>query len=155
MTPAIEIAKSAGITFNLHEYEHDPTADSYGDEAVLKLGLNPNIVFKTLVLTDSDKHLLVAILPVSKQLNLKRFAKAAGKKKVMMADKKSVENTTGYISGGISPLGQKKQLFTVIDDSAKLFEMIYVSAGRRGLQIELSPNDLLSLSGGKIEKISN
>mgnify|MGYP005626604977 FL=1 len=153
MTPAINCAKRVGINFNIHEYDHDPTADSYGEEAVLKMGLDSGIVFKTLIVTTSDKQLLVAILPVAKQLNLKRFAKAVGMKKVVMAEKKSIENTTGYIPGGISPIGQKKQLSTVIDQSATQLEMIYVSAGRRGLQIELSPNDLIALTDGKFEKI--
>ncbi|MBT4285779.1 MAG: Cys-tRNA(Pro) deacylase [Deltaproteobacteria bacterium] len=153
MTPAIDCAKRVGINFNIHEYDHDPTADSYGEEAVLKMGLDSGIVFKTLIVTTSDKQLLVAILPVAKQLNLKRFAKAVGMKKVVMAEKKSIENTTGYIPGGISPIGQKKQLSTVIDQSATQLEMIYVSAGRRGLQIELSPNDLIALTDGKFEKI--
>ena len=153
MTPAIDCANRVGINFNIHEYDHDPTADSYGEEAVLKMGLDSGIVFKTLIVTTSDKQLLVAILPVAKQLNLKRFAKAVGMKKVVMAEKKSIENTTGYIPGGISPIGQKKQLSTVIDQSATQLEMIYVSAGRRGLQIELSPNDLIALTDGKFEKI--
>jgi len=153
MTPAIDCAKKAGINYNTHEYDHDPSADSYGEEAVFKLGLGSDIIFKTLIVTAGDKQLLVAILPVSKQLNLKHFAKVVGLKRVVMAEKKSIENTTGYIPGGISPIGQKKLLRTIVDRSAKQFEMIYVSAGRRGLQIELSPYDLVSLTNGQFEKI--
>lgn len=155
MTPAIECAKRAGVNFDIHEYDHDPTAESYGEEAVIKLGLNSDIVFKTLIVAAADKRLFVAILPVVKQLNLKRFAKAMGLKKVAMAEKNLIENTTGYILGGISPIGQKKKLSTVVDYSAKQFEMIYVSAGRRGLQIALSPVDLISLTDGRFETICN
>ncbi len=153
MTPAIDCAKQAGISFNIYEYDHDPTVDSYGKEAVLKLGLDSNRVFKTLVVSFGDKSLAVAILPVSKQINFKLLAKAVGMKKVVLAEKKAVEKTTGYVLGGVSPIGQKKMLITVIDSSASQFRTIYVSAGRRGLEMELSPNDLILLSNGKFKEI--
>lgn len=155
MTPAIENVKKANIRFNIHEYHHDPTSNSYGEEAAVKLGVDSLSVFKTLVVALDDKSLAVAVLPVSTQLNLKRFAKAAGIKKVTMADKKVVERTTGYLLGGVSPIGQKKKLKTIIDSSATDFETIYISAGRRGLELELSPNDLCLLTDGKFEDIGN
>ena len=146
MTPAINKAKKSKIAFSVHEYEHDATAESYGMEAALKLGIEPERVFKTLVVSCGGKDLTVAILPVSHQLDLKRLAKTLGVKKVAMADAKLVEKVTGYVLGGVSPLGQKKQLKTVIDSSAEDFDTVFVSAGRRGLEIELSPRDLSSLT---------
>ena len=154
MTPAINSAKRAKIQFQLHEYEHDPAADSFGKEAALKLGVAPERLFKTLVVALDNKNLAVAVVPVSTQLNLKLFAKAIGAKKVTMAEKKAVENSTGYVLGGVSPLGQKKRLRTIIDASAQDFETIYVSAGRRGLQVELSAEDLSSLTGAAFEEIA-
>ena len=153
MTPAVRAAKQARVPFHLHEYDHDPRAESYGDEAAAKLGLDAARVFKTLVVELDTKELVVAVLPVSMQLDLKLFAKVLGTKKASMADKKGVERTTGYVLGGVSPIGQKKRLRTVIDASAKDHETVYVSAGRRGLQIELAPNDLASLTGGIFESI--
>ena len=138
MTPAIDAARKAKIVFSIHEYEHDPSAASFGLEAAEKLGLDPARVFKTLVV-DAGSELVVAVLPVACQLNLKRLAKAVGAKKACMADVQLVERTTGFVVGGVSPLGQKKRLATVIDKSAKEHETIFVSAGRRGLDIELSP----------------
>lgn len=153
MTPAINSAKQANINFKIHEYDHDPSAESYGEEAAIKLGLDPNRVFKTLVVALDSKDLAVAVLPVSKQLNLKLFAKATGTKKAAMADKKIVERTTGYVVGGVSPIGQKKKLRTIIDDSARLHETVYVSAGRRGLDMELVPDDLCLLAKGTFASI--
>jgi len=121
MTPAINIAKRATIDFRVHEYEHDPSSPAYGEEASTKLGIRSGRVFKTLVVALGGGDLAVAVLPVSKQLNLKLYAKAAGVKKVIMADKKIVEKTTGYMLGGVSPLGQKRGLTTVIDASARDF----------------------------------
>ncbi|MCP3940643.1 MAG: Cys-tRNA(Pro) deacylase [Desulfobacteraceae bacterium] len=155
MTPAIEIVKTAKINFHLHEYNHDPGADSYGKEAAIRLGIDSTRVFKTLVVALDGKNLAVGVLPVSTQLNLKLYAKAVGIKKVTMADRKVVERTTGYLLGGISPLGQKKRLTTIIDNCAKHFKTIYVSGGRRGLEIELSPDDLCLLTGGKFRVIGN
>ncbi|MAY14861.1 MAG: Cys-tRNA(Pro) deacylase [Oceanospirillaceae bacterium] len=148
MTPAINSAKKAGITFNVHEYQHDPAAESYGEEAAEALGLDPSLVFKTLLvsLTGHKSTLAVAVLPVTHMLSLKAIAKALGAKKAEMADPKLAERTTGYIVGGISPIGQKKALPTVIDSSAEALTALNVSAGRRGLEIELAPEDLAKLT---------
>jgi len=153
MTPAVRTAKQARVPFHLHEYDHDPRAGSYGDEAAAKLGLDADRVFKTLVVALDTRELVVAVLPVSMQLDLKRFAKVLGTKKASMADKKGVERSTGYVLGGVSPIGQKKRLRTIIDASAKDHETVYVSAGRRGLQIELAPDDLASLTDGAFKGI--
>jgi Cys-tRNA(Pro)/Cys-tRNA(Cys) deacylase len=147
MTPAIDTAKKAKISYVVHEYHHDPDAESYGLEAAEKLNTDPARVFKTLVVSDGGKDLTVAVVPVEHQLDLKLLAKAVGAKKMAMADVKLVERTTGYVVGGVSPLGQKKRLRTVIDASAQEFETMFVSAGRRGLEIELSPADLAALAG--------
>lgn len=141
MTPAINAAKRAKIAYAVHEYEHDPAAESFGLEAAEKLGLDPARVFKTLVVAAGD-DLVVAVLPVAERLNFKSLAKAVGAKKAAMADVKRVERVTGYVVGGVSPLGQKKRLATVIDASARDHSTIFVSGGRRGLDIELSPADL-------------
>jgi len=150
MTPAINAAKKAKIEFRTHEYEHDPRAESYGQEAAQALSISPQQVFKTLLvaLTGHKSQLAVAIVPVDHQLSLKAIAKALGAKKADMADPKVAEKTTGYVVGGISPLGQKKALPTVLDSSAEAFESIHVSAGRRGLEIELSAADLLKITRG-------
>lgn len=154
MTPAIKKATSEKIHFHIHEYEHDPESTSYGEEAAIKLGLDKSSVFKTLVVDLGEKKLAVAVIPVSTQLDLKLFAKSAGAKKALMADKKDAERSTGYVLGGISPIGQRKKLKTIIDRSAKDYQSIYVSAGRRGLEIELSPNDLCLLTQGVFQDIS-
>ena len=147
MTPAIDLARKAGIKHQLHEYSHDPKSGSYGTEAAEKLGLAPQQVFKTLVVETDTGELVVGIVPVTTSLNLKRIAKAVKAKKAAMADKQKVQRTTGYVLGGVSPLGQKKPLKTVIDESARGFDTIHVSAGRRGLEIELAPADLAQLTG--------
>ena len=146
MTPAIDLVRKQGIAHSLHEYPHDPKSESYGTEAAEKLGLDPDQVFKTLVAETDTGELVVAIVPVSGSLNLKQLAKAARAKKAAMADKQKVQRTTGYVLGGVSPLGQKKALRTVIDESAQAFDSIHVSAGRRGLEIELAPADLADLT---------
>lgn len=148
MTPAIITAQKAGIAFQVHEYQHDPAAESYGEEAAAALGLDPTCVFKTLLvsLAGHKSPLAVAVLPVSHRLNLKAIAKALGAKKAEMADPKVAERTTGYVVGGISPLGQKKALPTVIDSSAAAQPQINVSAGRRGLEIALATADLARLT---------
>lgn len=142
MTPAVNLAKKLKLTFELHEYEHDPNSESYGLEAAEKLGVEPSRVFKTLVIQDEHDKLAVAILPVEHLLNLKKAAKVIGSKKAVMADPKLVERTTGYVLGGVSPLGQKKRLPTVIDTSAQAFGTIFFSGGKRGLEIEMSPQSL-------------
>ncbi|WP_445365852.1 Cys-tRNA(Pro) deacylase [Microbulbifer sp. ANSA001] len=153
MTPAINAAKKAKITFKVYEYTHNSSSESYGLEAAEKLGVAEAKVFKTLVVILDNKELAVGIVPVSSMLNMKRIAKAAGAKKATMAAKSDVERSTGYVLGGVSPLGQKKRLKTIIDSSAKNYATVYVSAGRRGLEIELAPNDLASLVNGVFSKI--
>lgn len=142
MTPATKQLKKHKITFDIHQYQHDTNASSFGLEAVEKLSLKAEQVFKTLVVCCDNEQLAVAIVPVNVKLNLKALAKALKVKKVKMAEAKRVEASTGYVLGGVSPLGQKKLLTTVIDISAEEFDKIYVSGGKRGLEIELSPNDL-------------
>lgn len=148
MTPAITHAKKAKIIYSIHEYQHSPFCNSYGSEAAEKLGLSEERVFKTLVVRLDDERLVVGVLPVTSMLNMKYLAKAAKAKKATMADKEIVAKATGYVLGGISPLGQKKKLPTFVDSSATSFPTIYVSAGRRGLEIELQSEDLLKLTGG-------
>ena len=148
MTPGINAARKASVPHTIHEYDHDPASESYGTEAAEKTGVDPARVFKTLVVAIDGKELVVAIVPVTTMLNMKLIARAAQVKKAAMADKQSVERTTGYVLGGVSPLGQKKKLKTFIDDSALGFETIFVSAGRRGLEIELAPRDLAALVNG-------
>ncbi len=148
MTPATVALKRARVAFDILEYEHDPNAASYGEEAADALGLNPERVFKTLLvsLAGHKNPLAVAVVPVTHQLNLKAIARALGAKKATMADVAIAEKTTGYVVGGISPIGQKKALPTVIDSSAEEFDVIHVSAGRRGLEVALSPTDLARLT---------
>lgn len=153
MTPAIDTARKAKVSYTVHEYEHSANAESYGLEAAEKLGIAPEKVFKTLVVTDG-KDLFVGIVPVSTQLNLKLMAKAVGVKKITMAETQKVESSTGYVLGGVSPIGQKKRLKTVIDSSSKDFETINVSAGRRGMEIELTADDLQQLTNAKFAEIS-
>lgn len=142
MTPAINLAKKLNLNFRIHEYEHDPNSDSYGLEAAEKLNVPVEQVFKTLVIQDDLGKLAVAIIPVHQLLNFKKIAKAIQAKKAHMAEPKMVERSTGYVLGGVSPLGQKKRLITVIDETAKHLHSIYVSGGKRGLDIELPPNEL-------------
>ncbi|SDW28993.1 Cys-tRNA(Pro)/Cys-tRNA(Cys) deacylase [Pseudomonas syringae] len=139
MTPALDLLKKLRAEHRIHSYEHDPKAASYGLEAAEKLGLEPAQVFKTLLASSEKGELLVAVVPVVGTLDLKALAQAAGAKKAEMADPAAAQRATGYLLGGISPLGQKKRLRTFIDESARNFESIYVSAGRRGLEVELAP----------------
>lgn len=152
MTPAIELARRQGIPHTVHTYEHDPDCSSYGTEAAEALGLDEERVFKTLVVNLGDR-LAVAVLPVSHMLGMKLVAKAAGAKKASMAEKAAVERSTGYVLGGVSPLGQKKRLPTYIDASARNHATIFVSAGRRGLEIELAAEDLRRLTGGNFSEL--
>lgn len=152
MTPAIELLKKRNYPFRVLSYQHDSQNASYGLEAAEKLQLDPKLVFKTLVLQLEPAELVVAVLPVSHMLDLKQLAKAAGSKKAAMAAPAAVERSTGYVLGGVSPLGQKKRLRTFIDQSAVNLPLIYVSAGRRGLEIEIAPEQLqLLLSATFIE----
>lgn len=149
MTPAVNTAKKAKIAYTLHSYIHDPTSASYGEEASEMLGIPPDCVFKTLVAQIDGRELVVAVIPVSSMLSMKQIAKISGGKKAEMAKGADVERSSGYILGGVSPLGQKRRLRTFVDSSAENFATIFVSAGRRGLEIELSGQDLRKLSDGE------
>lgn len=142
MTPAVKALQKAKINFKTCEYSHDPAAESYGLEAAEKMGVDSARVFKTLVVMLDAKDYAVGVIPVSDMLSMKQIAKAAGAKKAAMADKTDVARITGYVLGGVSPVGQKKQLKTFIDESAQQFTTVFVSAGRRGMEIELNPQDL-------------
>ncbi|MDO6562193.1 Cys-tRNA(Pro) deacylase [Amphritea sp. 1_MG-2023] len=155
MTPAIKLAKRAKINFSMHEYTHDPDCECYGDEAARALNVSPQRVYKTLMvaINGDSRQLAVAIVPVVGQLNLKAAASALKTKKVTMADPQQAQRSSGYLVGGISPLGQKKRLPTLLDDSAEAFDTIFVSAGKRGLEVELTPADLLQLTQGRMASI--
>ena len=148
MTPAVVAAERAGIPFTLHEYEHEVGA-AYGLEAAEKTGVDPARVFKTLVVSQ-DGALSVAIVPVAAQLDLRALGKRAA-----LADRVAAERATGYVLGGISPLGQRKRLPTLLDESALAFETIFVSAGRRGLELELAPDDLVRLTEARVAAVAS
>jgi Cys-tRNA(Pro)/Cys-tRNA(Cys) deacylase len=150
MTPALRRLEAAGVPFRLHRYAHDPAADSFGREAADKLGVAPDRLFKTLVADIDGKGAVLAVLPVAGRLDLKKLAVAAGGKKADLADPKQAERLTGYVVGGISPVGGRKALPTLLDETALLYETIFVSAGQRGLQIELAPADLQAVSGATL-----
>lgn len=155
MTPAIDAAKAAGVVYKVHSYDHKP-GEAYGLEAAQALSIEPERVFKTLLvaLNGEPRNLAVAVVPVAGQLNLKAAAKSLGAKKAEMADPKMAERITGYLVGGISPLGQKQKLPTLVDLSANNSETIFVSAGKRGLEIELSAADLRALTAGTFAAIA-
>lgn len=146
-TQATEALARAGVKFDLHPYEHDPGSTAYGDEAATALGVDPLRIFKTLVIDvgQARPELAVAVLPVGTQLDLKRFAAELGAKKASLAEAAQVARSTGYVLGGVSPVVQKVQLPTLIDETAMLWETVFVSAGKRGLQVELSPSDLAAV----------
>ncbi|MET9130116.1 Cys-tRNA(Pro) deacylase [Streptomyces antibioticus] len=152
-TPATVALTSAGVEFTVHAYDHDPGHPSYGEEAAEAMGVSPDRVFKTLV-ADVDGTLTVAVVPVAGSLDLKALASAVGGKKAAMADPTLAERTTGYVRGGISPLGQRKKLPTVLDTSATHHPTICVSAGRRGLEVELAPKDLTTLTNATLSPIA-
>ena len=146
-TPATRAARQARVTFEVHEYHHDPRAESYGREAATALGLDPARVFKTLIV-DLDGSLATCVVPVEAALDLRALGKRAA-----MADTSRAEKVTGYVAGGISPLGQRRALPTYVDDTALEHATVYVSAGRRGLEIELAPNDLVELTGAQVRPL--
>lgn len=152
-TPATRLLSDAGITHVLRPYEHDPATTSYGEEAAEALGVEPGRVFKTL-LADVDGSLVVGIVPVDRLLDLKALAAAVGGKKAAMAEVERAERSTGYVVGGISPIAQKKALPTVLDDSALAHPTILVSGGQRGLDVELEPNDLISVTDARVGPIA-
>ncbi len=156
-TPAIQVAVKAGVAHTVHEYAHDPSVMSYGLEAAKALGFEPQRIHKTLVV-ELDRHghreLVVAVVPVDAQLDLKALATAVDGKRAEMASPTAAERSSGYVVGGISPLGQRKPLLTVIDEDAILYETIHVSAGRRGLEIELAASDLCALTNATFAAIA-
>ncbi|MFC3284278.1 Cys-tRNA(Pro) deacylase [Litchfieldella rifensis] len=154
MTPAVRVLEHAGIAFALKEYPHDPKAPAYGEEAAEALDLSPDEVFKTLLARLDDGRLVVAIVPVSTQLDLKALARAAGSKRARMAEADEAERATGYVIGGISPLGQKKRLATFLDTRATALATVHVSGGRRGLEIALAPHDLERLTQARLADLA-
>lgn len=153
-TPAVAALVAAGIPHALHSYEHDPASDlSYGLEAAAALCVEPDQVFKTLC-AYVDGHLSVGIVPVSGQLDLKALAHALGGKRAEMAPPADAERSSGYVVGGISPIGQRKALPTALDETAELFDTVYVSGGRRGLDIALTPSDLVRITGAVVGPIA-
>ncbi|MGZ4598320.1 MAG: Cys-tRNA(Pro) deacylase [Oryzihumus sp.] len=152
-TPATVALTRAGVAFEARSYEHDPAAPSYGLEAAQALGVPAERVFKTL-LVQGESGLAVGIVPVDRQLDLKAVAAALGAKKVAMADPAAAERSTGYVVGGISPIGQKRALPTVLDDSALAHVTVLVSGGRRGLDLELAPADLVTVTGATTAPIA-
>jgi Cys-tRNA(Pro)/Cys-tRNA(Cys) deacylase len=153
-TPATNLLTAKGVDFRAHEYSHDPNSTSFGLEAAEKLRVDPNRVFKTLI-ANVDESFAVAIVPVNQQVSLKSLARTLGAKRAVMADPAAAARLTGYVVGGISPLGQKRLLSTVIDQSANEFETILVSGGRRGFDIELSPQDLAQLLSAVFAEITS
>ena len=157
MTPAVLALRAAGVAFTVHEYAHDPRlqekGQSFGLEAATELGLDPDRVYKTLM-AGADGRLVVAVVPVSGMLDLKALARAVGASKAAMADVKDAERATGYVAGGISPFGQKRPHPTVVDETVELWESVYVSGGRRGLDVEIAPADLIEVTGAIVADIS-
>ncbi len=155
-TPAAIVLDAANVSYRMHTYEHDPANTNYGAEAAQALGIDPLQMFKTLVVDigTSRPELTVAVVPVAGQLGLKQFASALGAKRAALADPALVARSTGYVLGGVSPLGQKVALPTLIDETAQLWQTIFVSGGRRGVDIELSPDDLARLTGATFADIA-
>lgn len=152
-TPATALLDKQKVAYELHAYDHDPRHESYGLEAAEALGISPDRVFKTLV-AEVDGKLAVGVVPVTGQLDLKALAAAVGGKKAKMAEVAAAERATGYVAGGISPLGQKKRLPLVLDASAQQFDTIYCSAGRRGLEVEIAPDQLVKLTQAVVAPIA-
>lgn len=154
MTPACVALDHAGVRYSVHPYEHDPTTESYGLEAVDALGVEPDLVFKTLMAELDTGELVVAILPVAEMLNLKSLAGVFSTKRAAMADVRVAERSSGYVAGGISPLGQRTLRRTALDDSATVCETIFISGGRRGLDIEIDPTDLIPLLDAQVAPLT-
>ena len=154
MTPAIKLLEQTRTDHRVVSYEHDPGSDSYGREAVEALGLDPGRVFKTLLATTDGDETVVAVVPVDRRLDLKALARAAGAKKAVMTDPVRAERLTGYVVGGISPLGQRKRLRTFIDATADHLDELHVSGGRRGLEVALAPGDLADLVSGSFHPLT-
>ncbi len=152
-TPATTALNAAGVAFTVHQYDHDPRAKSYGGEAAAALGVDPARVFKTLV-ADVDGALVVGVVPVAGQLDLKALARAVEGRKAVMADPRAAERATGYVVGGISPLGQRTAHPTVVDASALEHPTVFVSAGRRGLEVELSPEELVRRTAARVAPVA-
>lgn len=152
-TPATSALDRAGISYTLHPYQHDSRAESYGDEAAGALGIDPRQIFKTLI-ASVDGTLTCAVVPVAARLNLKALAAAVGGRRAELAEPAKAQRATGYVLGGISPLGHRSPLRVVLDDSVGDFETVFVSAGQRGLQVELSPLDLLEVAGADTAAIA-
>jgi Cys-tRNA(Pro)/Cys-tRNA(Cys) deacylase len=152
-TPATVALSRAKIAYTLHPYEHDPRAEAYGDEAAAALGVDPARIFKTLIAT-VDGKLVCGVVPVAGRLDLKALAAAVGGKRGAMADAAAAARATGYVLGGISPLGHRTRLPVVVDETASGFETVYVSAGKRGLQVELSPHDLVRAAAARLAPIA-
>jgi len=152
-TPATALLTRHKVPFKLHPYEHDPRAQGYGEEAAAALGIQPAQIFKTLIAA-VDGRLACAVVPVAARLDLKAFAAALGGKRAELAEPAAAARATGYVVGGISPIGQKSRLRVVVDASAAEFETVYVSAGKRGLQVELAPADLLAAAGASVARIA-
>jgi Cys-tRNA(Pro)/Cys-tRNA(Cys) deacylase len=151
-TPATALLAKQGVAHQVHSYDHG-AGQAYGPEAAERLGLDPERVFKTLV-AEVDGALTVGVVPVASTLDLKALAGAVGGKRARMADVAAAERATGYVAGGISPLGQRKRLATVVDASAQRWETVFCSGGRRGLEIELTPADLVRLCGARVATIA-
>lgn len=151
-TPATAALTRAGVAFTVHPYAHDPTAASYGEEAAEALDLDPDRVLKTLLVT-LEGRVAVGLVPVSARLDLKALAAACGAKRAEMADRATAERASGYVIGGISPIGQRHAHRTIVDDSVLQFTWVYVSGGRRGLDLGLSPGDLLRVTAGRTARI--
>jgi Cys-tRNA(Pro)/Cys-tRNA(Cys) deacylase len=141
------------VTFTAHDYAHDPRSDSFGLEAAEELGLDPDRVYKTLI-ASADGALVVAVVPVSGMLDLKALARALGASKAAMADVRAAERATGYVAGGISPFGQKRQHRTVVDETVELWDTVFVSGGRRGLDLEIAPADLVKVTGAIVADVA-
>jgi Cys-tRNA(Pro)/Cys-tRNA(Cys) deacylase len=154
VTPAVRALEAAGVAFSLHPYRHEPGAGGYGEEAATALGLDPDRVFKTLLVT-GDAGPMIAVVPVNRRLSLKALAAALEVKRVEMCDPAEAQRITGYVVGGISPFGQRRPLPTVIDESCASYDVIYVSGGRRGLDVGLAPGDLIQLLGAVTAPIAS